>query len=159
MTNEQNALSKEEAKESLENIESAKLEFVSDFKAPMLLRVFSSLSFAAIIFGYGMTTHDNMWALAMWVGGFGFTISIALYIYTYRIIGIKPTIIPKSSASIKLNIITAIIFSILVFSSRQLRIEGYTYAPHISAAVCAIIFYVLQYKYPTGEVVESDKHA
>jgi len=157
MSQDESTLSSQQANQVLNDIESTKHAIIDGSRPPILLMLSSSISFAAIVFGYGMTEHENSWALAMWLGGIGFALSISLYLYTYRLLGIKPVIIPKSSGSIKLNIISALIFSILVFSSREIRLMGFAYAPHIAASLSAIIFFIVQYKYPTGEYIDEVK--
>lgn len=101
----------------------------------------------------GMTEHENNWALAIWVGALSFVLSTALYIYSYRLQGIKVSIFPRSSESEKINVYTGLIFAGLSFGSRFLRTDlGIDIAPHVCSLAATIGFFWLQRKFPTGEV-------
>ncbi len=154
MTNEQNTVSRKEASEALDSIVTNKHRLIETQRPPILLTLLASISYAAIIFGYGMTEHENLWALAMWLGGLGFAISVGLYYYTYRVLGVKLNIIPKSSTSIWLNLITGLVFAVLLIGGRELRLTGFEYAPHLAALLAGIILFTSLKKYPTGEYVE-----
>ncbi len=154
MTNEQNTVSRKEASEALDSIAANKHRIIETQRPPILLTLLASISYAAIIFGYGMTEHENQWALAMVLGGLGFAISMGLSYYTFRILGVKPSIIPKSSASMRLNLMSGLVFAILIIGGRELRLIGFEYAPHIAAVLAGIILFGLINKYPTGEYIE-----
>ena len=157
MTIEKNTLSNKEAAEALNNINTSKSNIIETNRPPLLLMLFISISYSSIVFGYGMTEHENSWALAMWLGGFGFAISVALYLYTFRLLGVKPTIIPKSKSSVKMNIILGLIFAVLIVAGREVRLLGFEFAPHVAALLAGITFFITLKKYPTGEYVEEEK--
>jgi len=154
MNQQTSDITNKEAAQALDSITSSKLDVVNSVRPPILLMFLSSFSYAAIVFGYGMTEHENLWALAMWGGAIGFALFTGLYIYTYRLLGIKISIIPKSSNSVKMNIIAGAIFAILVIASREVRLVGFAYAPHFFSSLCGFILFYLLKKYPTGEYVE-----
>jgi len=157
MTSEKNTLSNEEAVEALNNINISKSNIVETNRPPLLIMLFISISYSSIVFGYGMTEHENSWALAMWLGGFSFAISVALYLYTFKLLGVKPTIIPKSKSSVKMNIVLGLIFAVLIVAGREVRLLGFEFAPHIAALLAGITFFITLKKYPTGEYVEEEK--
>ena len=58
------------------------------FRIPLLLSLIS-LSYSLVVFSWGMTEHENMWALGMYIGAASFGIFVAFYLYTFRLLGIK----------------------------------------------------------------------
>jgi len=157
MTNEENTLSSKQASEALSNINNSKSSIVKKNQPPLFIMLFMSISYSSIVLGYGMTEHENSWALAMVFGAVGFTISVALYLYTFRILGVKPTLIPKSKNSIKMNLILGLIFAVLVIAGREVRLMGFEFAPHLAALLAGITLFISLKKYPTGEYVEEEK--
>ncbi len=149
----ENKTSASDAKEALNLLDNTQQALLNDSTPSVWIRLVMSISFAAIFFGYGMTEHENMWALAMWIGAIMFGLTTALYIYTYRLQGIRIGFLPKSSQSEKLNVIAAFVFVILAFGGRYLRTEyGIEWSPHVCSFLAAVTFFWLQHKYPTGEI-------
>ncbi|MBE1300685.1 MAG: hypothetical protein GJ680_12375 [Alteromonadaceae bacterium] len=146
-------MTKAEAASALQSLDNAQQELIRESTPPVWIRLIMSLSFGSIFFGYGMTEHENMWALAIWIGAALFILSTALYMYTYKIQGIKVSLLPKTDKAEKLNVYAAFVFSFLAFATRYLRTEfGLEFAPYVCAILAAGVFFWLQSKYPTGEV-------
>jgi cation transport ATPase len=151
--NEQENITSQQANEALNSVNQSKSSVAESQKPPFLLAFIVSLSYACIVFGYGMAEHENEWALAMWVGAILFFLSTSFYFYSFRLIGIKVNIIPKSANSLKFNIVLAIILAIMVIAARELRLIGYEFAPHLFAFACGLILFISLRKYPTGEML------
>ena len=99
-----------------------------------------------------MTEHDNLWALGMYIGAASFGIFVAFYLYTFRLLGIKVNILPRSKERIKSELVLLLIFAVILILGRQFRVyEGFEYAPHIAALISGVYMMYLLYKYPTGE--------
>jgi len=156
MTNEENTLSSKEATEALKNINATTSQVVKTNRPPILLSLLICISYSSIVFGYGMAEHGNNWALAMWLGFFFFAISVGLYLYTYRLLGVKPTIIPKTKNSVMMNLIIGVIFAVLIIAGREVRLAGFEFAPHLAALLAGVTFFITLQKYPTGEYVEKE---
>ena len=77
MNNEKETINKEEAAATLESLASFKRDATKSFRMPLFLIMLISLSYSLIIFSYGMTEHENMWALGALIGGAAFFIFIA----------------------------------------------------------------------------------
>ena len=52
-------------------------------------------------FSWGMTEHENMWALGMFIGAASFGIFVALYLYTFRLLGIKVSVLVQDKREVK----------------------------------------------------------
>ena len=68
MNNEKQTISKEEAAAILKSVDSTKRDANKSFRIPLLLIAGISNSYSLIVFSWGMTEHENMWALGMYIG-------------------------------------------------------------------------------------------
>ena len=106
-----------------------------------------------------MTEHENMWALGMYIGAASFGIFVALYLYTFRLLGIKVSVLARTKERIKSELIViAVIFGVILIAGRQVRLLGFEFAPHIAALIAGGYMAYLLYKYPTGEYLQGIKH-
>ena len=151
MNNEKETISKEEAAAILKSVDSTKRDAIKSFRIPLLLITLISLSYSLIVFSWGMTEHENMWALGMYIGAASYGIFIALYLYTFRLLGIKVSVLARTKERIVSEIVVAIIFGVILVAGRQVRLLGFEFAPHIAALIAGGYMAYLLYKYPTGE--------
>ena len=142
----------EGAKQRLKDIQEFGRRLSEQYRPPLLLTVFMGACQASIAMGYGMTEHENDWALAMVIGGIGSILGLLLYIYTFRLLGIKLAMIPRDRRSRRygLGVMTASI--VLIFGGRKLRLLGLAYAPHACAALLFVAAVYSMHRYPTGTV-------
>ena len=110
MNNEKETISKEEAAAILKSVDSTKRDAIKSFRIPLLLITVISLSYSLVVFSWGMTEHENMWALGMYIGAASFGIFVALYLYTFRLLGIKVSILARTKERIKSELILMVIF-------------------------------------------------
>ena len=92
-----------------------------------------------------------MWALGMYIGAASFGIFVAFYLYTFRLLGIKVSVLARTKERIKSELLLLVIFGIILIAGRQVRLLGFEYAPHIAALISGGYMAYLLYKYPTGE--------
>jgi len=152
MNNEKENISKEEAVETLQSVDLTKRDAVKAFRIPLLLIMLISFSYSLVVFGWGMTEHNNLWALGMYIGSASFGLFVAFYLYTFRLLGIKVNILPRSKERIKRELVLLLIFAVILIFGRQFRVYGgFEYAPHIAALIAGGYMAYLLYKYPTGE--------
>ena len=151
MNNEKQTISKEEAAATLKSVDSTKRDAIKSFRIPLLLITLISLSYSLIVFSWGMTEHENMWALGMYIGAASFGIFVAFYLYTFRLLGIKVSVLARTKERIKSELLLLVIFGIILIAGRQVRLLGFEYAPHIAALISGGYMAYLLYKYPTGE--------
>ena len=151
MNNEKQTISKEEAAATLKSVDSTKRDAIQSFRIPLLLVTLISLSYSLVVFSWGMTEHDNLWALGMYTGAASFGIFVALYLYTFHLLGIKVNILARTKERIKSELILMVIFGVILIAGRQVRLLGFEFAPHIAALIAGGYMAYLLYKYPTGE--------
>jgi hypothetical protein len=159
MNNKKENISKEEAVETLQSVDLTKRDAVKAFRIPLLLIMLISFSYSLVVFGWGMTEHNNLWALGMYIGSASFGLFVAFYLYTFRLLGIKVNILPRSKERIKSDLVLLLIFAVILIFGRQFRVyEGFEFAPHIAALISGGYMAYLLYKYPTGEYLTEKKY-
>ena len=159
MSNEKGTISKEEAAATLKSVDSTKRDAIQSFRIPLMLITLISLSCSLVVFSWGMTEHDNLWALGIYIGAASFGIFVAFYLYTFRLLGIKVSVLPRSKERIKSEFALLLISAVTLIFGRQFRVyQGFEYAPHIAALIAGGYVAYLLYKYPTGEYLQEIKH-
>ena len=151
MNSENQTISKEEATATLKSVDSAKRHAIESFRIPLLLIALISLSYSLVVFSWGMTEHENMWALGMYIGAASFGVFVALYLYTFRLLGIKVSVLPRTKERLNSEFVLVVIFGVILIAGRQVRLLGFEFAPHIAALIAGGYMAFLLYKYPTGE--------
>ena len=107
MNNEKEIISKEEAAATLKSLDLTKREAIKSFRIPLLLIAGISNSCSLVVFSWGMTEHENMWALGMYIGAASFGIFVALYLYTFRLLGIKVSVLVRTKERLKSELVLA----------------------------------------------------
>ena len=157
MNNEKKTINKEEAAATLKSVASFKRDATKSFRMPLLLIMLMSLSYSLVVFSWGMTEHENMWALGMYIGAASFGIFVAFYIYTFRLLGIKVSVLPRGKKRIISELVLAVIFGVIIIAGREFRLLGFEFAPHVAALISGGYMAYLLYKYPTGEYLIRNK--
>jgi hypothetical protein len=158
MNNEKETISKEEAAATLKSVDLTKRDAIKSFRIPLLLITLISLSYSLIVFSWGMTEHENMWALGMYIGLAGLLIFTALYVYTFRLLGIKLDFLARTKERVRFELVQVVVFTVILIAGRQVRLLGFEFAPHIAALIAGGYLAYLLYKYPTGEYITMDKN-
>ena len=158
MNNEKETINKEEAAATLKSIASFKRDATKSFRMPLLLIMLISLSYSFAVFSWGMTEHENMWALGMFIGAASFGIFVALYLYTFRLLGIKVSVLARTKERLKSEFVLLVIFGVIFIAGRQFRLIGFEFAPHIAALIAGGYMAYLLYRYPTGEFLTRKNH-
>ena len=157
MNNEKETISKEEAAATLKSVDLTKRDAIKSFRIPLLLITLISLSYSLIVFSWGMTEHENMWALGMYIGVAGLLIFTALYVYTFRLLGIKLSFLARTKERVRFELVQVVIFTVILIAGRQVRLLGFEFAPHIATLISGGYMVYLLYKYPTGEYLTMNK--
>ena len=157
MNNEKETISKEEAAAILKSVDLTKRDAIKSFRIPLILITLISLSYSLIVFSWGMAEGGNMWALGMYIGAASFGIFVALYLYTFRLLGIKVSVLVRTKERLKSELVLAVIFMVILFAGREVRLLGFEFAPHVAALISGGYMAYLLYKYPTGEYLIRNK--
>lgn len=140
------------AQAALNEIESSQKNMQKALRVPLWMSACISISYGFIVFGWGMTEHDNLWALAMWIGGAFFFGFVLLAVYSAKLLGMKINILPKNSSGIMFHLFSGIAFALLLIAGRELRLLGFEFAPFVAAFLCAALMMYFQHWHPAGEL-------
>ena len=80
-----------------------------------------------------------------------------LYQLTFRLLGIKVSVLARTKERIRSELVLVVIFGVILIAGRQVRLLGFEFAPHIAALISGGHMVYLLYKYPTGEYLTMNK--
>jgi len=80
-----------------------------------------------------------------------------LYQLTFRLLGIKVSVLARTKERIRSELVLVVIFGVILIAGRQVRLLGFEFAPHIAALIAGGYMVYLLYKYPTGEYLTMNK--
>ena len=80
-----------------------------------------------------------------------------LYQLTFRLLGIKVSVLARTKERIRSELVLVVIFGVILIAGRQVRLLGFEFAPHIAALIAGGYLAYLLYKYPTGEYLTMNK--
>ena len=80
-----------------------------------------------------------------------------LYQLTFRLLGIKVSVLARAKKRIRSELVLVVIFGVILIAGRQVRLLGFEFAPHIAALIAGGYMVYLLYKYPTGEYLTMNK--
>ena len=66
-------------------------------------------------------------------------------------------ILARTKDRIKSELLLLVIFGVILFAGRHVRLLGFEYAPHIAALISGSYMAYLLYKYPTGEYLAGNQ--
>ena len=81
-----------------------------------------------------------------------------LYQLTFRLLGIKVSVLARTKERIRSELVLVVIFGVILIAGRQVRLLGFEFAPHIAALIAGGYMVYLLYKYPTGEYLTMNKN-
>ena len=81
-----------------------------------------------------------------------------LYQLTFRLLGIKVSVLARTKERIRSELVLVVIFGVILIAGRQVRLLGFEFAPHIAALISGGYMVYLLYKYPTGEYLTMNKN-
>ena len=80
-----------------------------------------------------------------------------LYQLTFRLLGIKVSVLVRTKERLKSELVLAVILMVILFAGREFRLLGFEFAPHVAALISGGYMAYLLYKYPTGEYMVMEK--
>ena len=80
-----------------------------------------------------------------------------LYQLTFRLLGIKVSVLARTKERIRSELVLVVIFGVILIAGRQVRLLGFEFAPHIATLISGGYMVYLLYKYPTGEYLTMNK--
>lgn len=147
--NEKN-VSINEIKSSLKAIEKTEQDTIKTLRMPIWLNIFISGSYGMGVFSWASTRHDNLWMLGVIISSVVFFFAVGIYMYSKRLVGIKPKVLPTHKSELKFGFTIAIFFGLVVVLSRELSIRELWWVAYLGGAIGSISLGYLLYFFPTG---------
>lgn len=155
MSNLKNEVSAAEAKATLASLAKIDQESVVSLRMPIWLNLIISAAYGMMIFSLGATSHENLWILGLIISALIFSLAVGFHLYTSRLLGIKPKVLPKSKPELLFGLLAAFIFAAITILTRVLSNMGMDWASYVGGASTAILLAFFIHQYPTGEFKKS----
>ncbi|OKY24995.1 hypothetical protein [Thalassotalea sp. PP2-459] len=158
MNNIEQKVSTEEAQlalDSLANIDSSTNKLI---RPPLWLTVIMAFFYGMMTFSWASTRHENLWMLGLIISAICFLASVAFYLYSSHLLGIKPKVLPKSKSECFFHLFSGIFFAAVIILTRILSVNGLEYAAYIGGILNALVLAYLLHHYSTGNYIKDNSH-
>jgi hypothetical protein len=151
MQNNDKNISIAEAKSTLESLAKVEKDTNVSLRAPLWLNFIISGSYGMGIFSWASTRHENQWMLGVIISAVVFFMAVAFYLYSHRLLGVKPKLVPKSKSEFLFGLLIAIFFGIVVSLTREFSKGDIWWASYAGGVVTALVLSYAMYRYPSGD--------
>lgn len=151
MDNSEETITMAEAKSTLESLAKIQRDTNVSIRPPLWLNSTISFLYGAMTFSWASTRHENLWMLGLIVSGIGFMLAVAFYLYTSRLLGIKPKLYPKSKSEFKFHLLLAIFFGVVFALTRVFSVSGIWWASYLGGVINTLVLAYSLHYYSTGD--------
>ena len=151
MENNGNAITAEEAQETLESLENLKREAIISMRPALWLNLLSSFLFGLFIVSMALARHENTWFLVTIISMVAFVATFFIWFRRLYIKGLTPKYFPSGIMGKTLRIAQNLICLFLILSIRELHISGVTWAPYVGALIICMAYSFWWHNFPTNE--------
>ncbi|MDO6426667.1 hypothetical protein Q4489_06555 [Thalassotalea sp. 1_MG-2023] len=156
MKNKEQNISAEEAKLALDNLANIDSSTNKLIRPPLWLTVIMAFFYGMMTFSWASTRHENLWMLGLIISSICFLASVAFYLYSSHLLGIKPKVLPKSRAECFYHLLSGIFFGAVIILTRALSVNGFEYSAYIGGLLNAIVLAYLLHHYSTGNYIKDN---
>ena len=151
MYNNDKSISVAEAKSTLESLAKIEKDTNVSLRAPLWLNLIIACSYGMGIFSWASTRHENQWMLGVIISAIVFFLAVGFYLYSSRLLGVKPKLAPKSKSEFVFGLLIAIFFGAVVTLTREFSESGIWWASYAGGAITALVLSYVLYHYPSGD--------
>jgi hypothetical protein len=152
--NEQN-VSVDEAKSILASLATIEKDTTISLRAPLWLIFITSCSYGMMTFSWAATRHENLWILGLIISAIVLLLAVAFYLYTSRLLGVKPKLMPKNKSEFVFHLVTALFFGLVFALTRIFSTQDIWWASYFGGAINTLVLGYLMYNYPTNDFKKS----
>jgi hypothetical protein len=147
--NERN-ISVTEAKLALEHLAKATRDSDEAMKAPLWLIGLLACLYGFMTFSLSSARHENLWTLGFIISTIAFLLVVVFYLYTRRLLGVKPRLLPKSKAEFIFHLSLGITFGAIFALTMIFSKDGIWWIPHIGAIINTLLLAYIMHNAPSG---------
>tara|TARA_R110002167_G_scaffold281745_2_gene487052 strand:+ start:1038 stop:1520 length:483 start_codon:yes stop_codon:yes gene_type:complete len=140
-----------EAKSTLESLAKIEQDTTISLRASLWLNFIMSCSYGMGVFSWASTRHDNLWMLGVMISTVVFSLGVGFYLYSSRLLGVKPKLAPKSQSELIFGLLLAIFFGAVVVLSRELSTGGIWWASYAGGVIAALALAYVMHRFPSGD--------
>ena len=151
MQNNDESISVAEAKSTLDSLAKTEKDTNLSLRAPLWLNFIISVSYGMGVFSWASTRHENLWMLGVIISAFVFLLAVVFYLYSNRLLGVKPKLVPKSRSEFVLGLLLAIFFGAVVTLTRELSEADIWWASYAGGVITTLVLSYVMHRYPSGD--------
>ena len=144
-------ISAAEAQSSLASVNEIKDKTNQNLRMPLWLNFVASFSYGMGVFSWASTRHENQWMLGVIFCAIVFALTLVFYMWSQRLLGIKPKIRPKNKKDWVFGLSIGIFFIAVINLTRYFSINGVEYAAYIGGIIATLTLGYLNHQFPSGE--------
>jgi asparagine N-glycosylation enzyme membrane subunit Stt3 len=140
----------DEAKSALKNIDKTEQDTNKSLRMPIWLNIIISSSFGMGVFSWASTRHENLWMLGVIISSAVYFIAVGIYLYSSRLLGVKPKVLPTRKSELKFGLITAIIFGLVVALTKVVSTGEFWWLSYVGSIFGAFALAYFLHFFPSG---------
>ena len=144
-------ISAAEAQSSLASVNEIKGKTNQNLRMPLWLNYVASCSYGMGVFSWASARHENQWMLGVIFCAIVFALTLVFYMWSQRLLGIKPKTLPKSKAESVFGLSIGIFFVAVINLTRYFSINGVEYAAYIGGIIATLALGYFNHQFPSGE--------
>lgn len=153
MTNEEKTILNSEATSALDSLTKIERDTNRFVRPPLWLNVIISCSYGMMTFSWASTRHENLWMLGLIISTVTFVLAVSFYLYSSRLLGTKPKLLPREKSEFIFQFVLAIIFAVVFILTRMLSVSGVGWAAYVGGAINALLLAYSLHNFSTGKYV------
>jgi hypothetical protein len=150
MNNIKKTISVADAKATLDSLAKIERDTNATVRPPLWLNCVISCCYGMMTFSWAATRDENLWMLGFIISTVGFLLAIALYLYTSRLLGMKPKLTPKSKSEFKFHLLLALFFGMVFALSRMFSTSDLLWAAYLGGIINTLVLAYSLHHYSTG---------
>jgi|TARA_R110000868_G_scaffold150167_3_gene373149 hypothetical protein len=151
MNHNEEMISAAEAKSTLESLSKIEGETNAMIRPPLWLNIVISCLYGMMTFSWASTRHENLWILGLFISTVGFLLAVAFSIYTSRLLGVKPKLLPKNNSEFKFHLLMALFFGLVFALTRVFSTNDIWWAAYAGGTINTLALAYCQHNFSTGD--------
>lgn len=151
MNNNENQITADEARSSLESVKNIKTATITSLRPPLWLNIGGSALFGIVTASATLQGANGGWTLMLCFSALMLTATFLFWLRYSKTLGAKTKVFPMSFKSKVFFVAQAAFYAIVMFVAKESYQTGTSLAPYGAAAINSIVFLYLVHNYPTTE--------
>jgi len=142
-----------EAEYALETLSKIERDTNTYVRPPLWLTFIIACFYGMMTFSWASARHENLWMLGLIASTIGFLLALAFYLYSSRLLGAKPKLLPRDKSELIFQTVTAFLFALVFLLTRYFSTEGIWWSSYVGGTINTLLLAYLLHNYSTGKFI------